>query len=667
MAKTDSELAEENFSIYESDRDRGHVRYTQKAKRNEGFFFGDGDQWSDADREVMEASGRRAFEFNEIQETIKSALGFQLQNRVDITFVPRGGGATQDVATTLSKVVRQISDNNDYRWLESQVFADGLIEQRGYFEMRMNFDDSMLGEIRISHLDPRDVIPDPDAKHYDPDKWDRVTVTRWMTLDEIEALYGKKKRSALESAMGGLGQFDFGADGHEAKRNTFAGEDDLLTGANMDILSSSNGQLRVRIIDRQQWRLASAKVAVYPTGDVRVVENISDEKRAQAEAAGAIFIDKVVRRVRWIVTASSVVLFDDWSPYEHFTVIPYFPIFRRGRTQGMVDNAIGPQEMANKALSSYVHIVNSTANSGWVFEEDSLTNMTPDELVAQGSQSGIGVEYKKGATAPQKIQPNRVPDGIQDLMLLGFEKIRAVTGQNRNTRGEGGDRQSGVAVQAQQFASQLSAGPVLDNLSFTRTLLARRMLKLIQTYMDDPRIIRIQEPGEDGVMQDKELPVNFPEQQKIINDLTLGEYGVIIAEQPSQVTFENGQFEQAKSLRDLGIDIPEDVLIRHSNLVDKGEIIERMRAKTSTPDPVDTARERLIRAQAANKQMASLKLAAETSEVLASNPALAPMADIIAKSAGFEDQDKAPVFPSGGQPSGNQQESNNKPPDRLGG
>lgn len=644
------ELAIKNFEGYVADRDRGHVRYTLKAQRNERFFFGDGWQWSDADRDAMIASGRMPFEVNEIQETIKSALGFQLQNRVDITFVPRGGGATEDVATTLSKVVRQINDNNDYRWLESQVFADGLIEQRGYFEMRMRFDDSMIGEIRLSHLDPRDVIPDPDAKHYDPDKWDRVRTSRWMTLDEIEVLYGKDKRDRLEKRMALTSDQDFGNDASDAKRNTFAGEDALFGGERIDTFSSEKGVIRARVIDTQQWKLSRGKVAVYPTGDIRVVENISDEKRAQMVDAGAIFIDKVIRRVRWTVTTDTTVLFDDWSPYEHFTIIPYFPIFRRGITQGMVDNAISPQEMANKALSSFVHIVNSTANSGWIYEEDSLTNMTGDELIAQGSQSGIGVEYKKGADAPQKIKPNQAPDGIQELMLLGFEKIRSVTGQTRNSRGEGGDRQSGVAVQAQQFASQLSAGPVLDNLSYTRTLLARRMLKLIQTYMDDPRIIRIQEPGEDGVMRTKELPINFPEQQRIINDLTLGEYGIVIAEQPSQVTFENGQFEQAKALKEIGIDIPDDVLLRHSSLVDKGEVIERIKARVETPDPVDTARERLIRAQAANKQVMSLKEAATTAQILATNPALAPMSDIIAKSAGFEDQDQAPVFPAGSQP-----------------
>ena len=42
------------------------------------------------------------------------------------------------------------------------------------------------------------VLPDPDAKDYDPKTWNEVFETRWMTLDEIEELYGKDKSEDLQ-------------------------------------------------------------------------------------------------------------------------------------------------------------------------------------------------------------------------------------------------------------------------------------------------------------------------------------------------------------------------------------------------------------------------------------------------------------------------------------
>ena len=41
---------------------------------------------------------------------------------------------------------------------------------------------------------------------------------------------------------------------------------------------------------------------------------------------------------------------------------------------------ISPQEQLNKISSQELHIVNTTANSGWVVESGSLSNMTEEEL-----------------------------------------------------------------------------------------------------------------------------------------------------------------------------------------------------------------------------------------------------------------------------------------------
>ena len=73
-----------------------------------------------------------------------------------------------------------------------------------------------------------------------------------------------------------------------------------------------------------------------------------------------------------------------------------------------------------------------------------------------------------------------------------------------------------------------------------------------------------------------------------LNDVTLGQYDVVVTEVPMQVTFENSQFEQAIKMREKGIAIPDPVVIRYSNLADKNEVIEQMRTM------VDRARSRVL-------------------------------------------------------------------------
>jgi len=100
-------------------------------------------------------------------------------------------------------------------------------------------------------------------------------------------------------------------------------------------------------------------------------------------------IKKKIKRIKWRVSADDYVFHDDWSPLNHFTPVPYFPIFHKGKTIGLVENLISSQEFLNKTTSQELHVVNTTANSGWQMEEDQLINMEPDELEARGAQTGL--------------------------------------------------------------------------------------------------------------------------------------------------------------------------------------------------------------------------------------------------------------------------------------
>ena len=46
-----------------------------------------------------------------------------------------------------------------------------------YYDVRLKFDRNTAGEVLVSRVNPRTVLPDPDASDYDPDTWDDVVVT----------------------------------------------------------------------------------------------------------------------------------------------------------------------------------------------------------------------------------------------------------------------------------------------------------------------------------------------------------------------------------------------------------------------------------------------------------------------------------------------------------
>lgn len=91
----------------------------------------------------------------------------------------------------------------------------------------------------------------------------------------------------------------------------------------------TDGTRRVRVIDRQFWRMEKTKVAISMTGDIRPVGHLNDDQVAALK--GVVVADRRIRRVRWLITTRSAVLHDDWSPFEHFTVVPFFPFSAGGK------------------------------------------------------------------------------------------------------------------------------------------------------------------------------------------------------------------------------------------------------------------------------------------------------------------------------------------------
>ena len=609
------EIASRQWDRYVRARDNGHLEYIELAKKCDAYYRGE--QWDEADVAVLEAEGRPALTINTILPTVNTVLGEQSTRRADVQFKPRRGGEAE-VAHTLTKLYMQIADNNKLDWVEQQVFSDGLImDGRGYFDVRMDFSDHVEGEIRITAKDPLDILIDPDAKDYDPKTWNEIFETKWMTLDEIEELYGKKKSEELRFiAENGN---SFGRDSIEYEENRFGdleSTDDYL-GAGIPGDDEYRNIKALRVVERQHRRMHRVDCFVDPdTGDQRdVPESWTDAKAKKfAKQYGLGIISKVKRKVRWTVTCDKVVLHDDWSPYNNFTIVPYFAYFRRGRPFGMVRNLLSPQEQLNKIASQELHIVNTTANSGWMVESGSLVGMSADDLEEHGAETGLVLEYNRGSNPPQKIQPNQIPTGLDRIAQKAALNIKAISGVNDSMLGTDSAEVSGIAIQAKQNRGAIMIQVPLDNLRKARHYLAEKILECIQTFYTEQRIIQV--TNEDDPLRPREPMIinEMTPEGRIINDLTLGEYDVVVATAPARDSFDEVQFAEALSLRQVGVAIPDDAIIEYSHLARKGELAKRIRMLTGIEQSPEQQEMAAVQAQMAMQQV-QLEIAKLEAEV----------------------------------------------------
>jgi hypothetical protein len=482
---------------------------------------------------------------------------------------------------------------------ETAIFTDGCIQQRGYLDIGLKFEDSLYGEVDIQVLDPMDVIPDPDAKDYDPDTWRRVQIGRYYTADEVRAKWGDEVARKLLGLPIDEDDDDFGDDGDafDIPRAKFGMESRYSHG-----LDDGTRAKRWQIIETQEWEWKSAiTVAIWPeTGDVRIVEHMTPAKRAELSKLGAIITKRPQRVVRTTVSTRDHELQSEIIPFPFLTIIPFFWMFRRGRTRGLVDNAISPQQVENKALSQFIHILATAAGSGWITEQNSLTNMTARDLQDRGGEAGLHLEVKAGAAPPKQITPPPAPEGLRELMASMPQLMQQVTGVNSAMQGMTEGRESGLALQSRQFAAQQQLALPLDNLATTRLMLAKRILWLIQNYYDYPRVWRITETDVLGKSVTTEIPTNIEQVDgSVLNDLTVGEYDITIDSVPMNVTFENGEFQQLLEMRKLGVRVPDPVLINASNIARKAEVVEAMAQAAPDSNPLDEAKALALKAQAA--------------------------------------------------------------------
>ena len=585
MAASDKKMkvARDNLERFRVAKQRGHEAYVTVASKANKYYIGE--QWDPVDKARLESEGRPALTLNTILPTINTMLGEQMERRLDITF-RSGRGGTENTAFALNSISRAILDDNSYDEVEEIVYADGLITGRGFFDVRMDFSENIRWDVSITDEDGVDVVIDPEAKSSDPATWNEVFISRWMTIDEIEEEYGSKQRSQLESAAANASA-ELAEDTFEYENTTFGDND-----GDEYVDDRERGALkRVRVVERQHFRLNNQLCFVdLQTGDIRPTPHGTKEEDAAAvaEKAGVGLTKVRRRRVRMTTSVSEVLLYDDWSIYRTFTIVPYFPYFRRGNPFGVVQNLFDSQNLLNKTSSQELHIVNTTANSGWVVQEDSLVDMETEDLEERGAETGLVLTYKRGYEPPQKITPNSIPTGIDRISQKAAITIRDISAVNNSMLGSVRADQSGKSQDRQISRGQIAMNVVLGNLRKAQARVVMKVLELVQDFYDETRYFKIVDNSMFAVANEGEIAINeMDDDGNIINDVTVGKYSVDIGHSPAGSTAREMEFQEALNLREMGVAIPDHVLVLSSSLTKRSEIAAFLRDSQGYGEPTE--------------------------------------------------------------------------------
>lgn len=583
-----------------------HEKWAEGAKTCVDMF--EGRQWTAEELAAMARQKRPALKFNIIAPLVRLIIGYQTNNRTDITFNPGSDNrADEATAEILNKLEKAEAARNMQTFVDTEVFMDGIVSGRGYYDTVLDFTDNDLGEAKTVAKDPFCIYPDPDGDTYDPNEsCSFMMEARMVSIDELERKLGKNVAELVRPFT--QGRTPIGPIYYHHETSTpvryFAQRDendtdfwDQYYGTMGDFVDTY--RKTIRIISTQHKVTELRKVFIdLETGDKKVIPVTWDRNRiekvlfwAQQMGNPVVVESRMVERIHWTTTCGDMILFDGPSPYASYSITPYFPYFRRGATRGAVEDMIDPQREKNKRRSLRVEQVAKTANGGWMYAEGSLDQENERNLRNFGSTPGVIIKYrqttKEGASqyqAPRQIEPAAQQTAHEKLEIESEEDIRRISGINESALGELDRVQSGVAIEARQRQAVIAIQLYMDNFKRSKLLLGNKRLEIYQNHYTEPRIFRVS--GEDGKFSQFEINAIMQGDngaKRILNNITIGKYTAHVDEQPLSKSFASAQFDEMMGiLEKIAPVAPQmlpgviDLIIDMSSMPRKQEWVERM-------------------------------------------------------------------------------------------
>lgn len=569
--------------------------WRDEAKEDYGFVAGD--QWRNEDRDKMAKEGRPAITINKIKPQINILSGYQRSNRLDFDFLPRTSDDAK-LCEVRKGMTKYVMDETDYEYAESQVFLDGAICGIGWFEVKYQFDyESFDGEVKIKRISPFSVYPDPEAREQDYSDAKFILRARWMDKEELISLYPEYKMEI------------------EAQYDVYDKDEPLDGYVGVEPLWYQRESHKLRLVEC--WYKETKRQTVYVLPDGTVLDGLRREELETLQLMGQAPRKMRVPRskVRVCIFFSEVVLEEIDSPYEHgeFPFVP-FVVYNFGEgdlAAGVVRDIKDPQREVNKRRSQMLHVLNTSSNSGWIMEEGAMTPQDERNLHQSGARPGVVIKTLSGRMGSlQRMQPPAPPSGLFEAGQQSEQDIPNISGINESLMGVQMPAQaSGRAIELKQRQGITHIVPLFDNLRLAKKKIAyllwgkRNRKGLIPQYYTEAKVYRI--IGKNGKQQF--VPVNQPVVdpltgaiQETLNDLSQGEFDVIISDTTANATQRISQFwSLTDAVGKLGIpgEMVFDILLDLSDIPNKEDVIQRWQQRQQQQQQAAAAQQQLAQQQ----------------------------------------------------------------------
>lgn len=447
------------------------------------YDFVAGRQYTAEEVSYLHENDRPVIVFNRVAPVIKSVLGYQINNRQEVTYSPREpmDQGVVDIANATSRYYDSLCSAHRQT---SLALRDALLTGIGWTEMYMDYSQDPQGRlVTAERVDPLKIVYDPHTSRSDFGDCRFIMRVKKYCRDEAERLWPK---------VADLG----------------AGDNDELQSGGMDVVTrikysgdswpDKNFSDNVWVTQAQYWEHEDYYRTAAPSGQGTADLSASDFKKIkkQLDEAGVPYV-KFTKKVYYQTFFCGGI---ELSPPRiapcaegfSFTPITSERDETEGQFYGMIRDMKDPQRWANKFFSDIQEFVSNNKGGGAFAETDAF--LDPLKAETQWAQSDQLILLNPGALGQGKIrerQPVSYPAGLQNMLTFAISALPDVSGVNLEMMGAVDRMQPGVTEMQRKQAGLTILAPVFDSLHEYYLRKGWLTLHFIREYLNDGRLVRL--------------------------------------------------------------------------------------------------------------------------------------------------------------------------------
>ena len=487
-----------------------------RAEALDDVKFAAGDQWPVDVQNSRVLEARPCLTINKLDAYVRQICNQQRQQRPRIKVHGMNNESDAKVAEIITGITRHIENQSDADQAYDHAFEYCVKMGWGYWRVTTDYikDDSFDQEIYIKRIEnPFSVYFDPNSVQPDGSDAEKCLVTTVVSKAVFRKMYPD-----ADDVQG------------FSSRGTGDTESEWVTKED------------IRIAEYFYTEREKAMIIQLSDGTT----GYSDEmpSKEMLAAAGITVIDKRDtwrKKIKWCkLTAMQILEEGEWAG-KYIPIVPVYGqevrVDDKHKKFGLVRMAKDPQRMYNYWATALTETVALAPKAKWLLAEGQDEGHENEWAMANIKAMPV-LRYKqtdtegRQAPTPVRLQPEPPPAGVMSALQGMNQDLMAVVGifdPGQLPQGQ----QSGKALQGQQQQADMTNFHYYDNLTRSIRHTGRIILDLIPKIYDRQRVMRI--IGDDGKPDMVTINEQGQDEQgvsKVLNDVTVGEYDVVMETGP---------------------------------------------------------------------------------------------------------------------------------------